>query len=195
VWAPATSWACAHRGALLHAAVTTVVRVESEGTNMVWAAVPGCADRHVRRCAGMLCLLVLLSACSGKPVHVSGPKSSHPSSSASELTGLASYYAEPHHGRRTANGEIFDTSQALTAAHRTLPFDTVVRVQNLTNGKTVAVRINDRGPFLAGRIIDLSLRAARALDMVRAGVVPVQLQILRLGRGRRPRGTLTATGE
>jgi rare lipoprotein A len=162
---------------------------------MVWVAVPGGADRHVHRCAGMLCLLVLLSACSGKPVHVSVPRSAHPSSGASELAGLASYYAEPHHGRQTANGEIFDTYQALTAAHRTLPFDTVVRVQNMTNGKAVAVRINDRGPFLTGRIIDLSLRAARALDMVRAGVVPVQLQILRLGRGRRPHGTTAAPGE
>jgi len=118
-------------------------------------------------------MLVVLSACSGKHVPVS-----HPSARASELEGLASYYAEPYHGRRTASGEVFDTYAAMTAAHRTLPFNTVVRVQNTANGKAVEVRINDRGPFIAGRIIDLSVRAARALDMLRAGVVLVKLQIL-----------------
>jgi len=71
----------------------------------------------------------------------------------------------------------------MTAAHRTLPFNTVVRVQNTANGKAVEVRINDRGPFIAGRIIDLSVRAARAIDMIRPGVVPVKLQILSQGRG------------
>ena len=92
-----------------------------------------------------------------------------PSARASELEGFASYYAEPYHGRRTASGEVFDTYKAMTAAHRTLPFNTVVRVQNTTNGKAVEVRINDRGPFIAGRIIDLSVRAARAIDMLRPG--------------------------
>jgi rare lipoprotein A len=71
----------------------------------------------------------------------------------------------------------------MTAAHRTLPFNTVVRVQNKENGKAVEVRINDRGPFIAGRIIDLSVRAARALDMLRPGVVLVHLQILSQGTG------------
>ena len=69
----------------------------------------------------------------------------------------------------------------MTAAHRTLPFNTVVRVENKVNGKEVEVRINDRGPFIKGRIIDLSLRAARAINMVRAGVVPVKLKIVRQG--------------
>jgi rare lipoprotein A len=116
-------------------------------------------------------MLALLSACSGKKVP--------------ELEGLASYYAEPYHGRRTANGEVFDTYQAMTAAHRTLPFNTVVRVENKVNGKEVEVRINDRGPFIKDRIIDLSLRAARAINMVRAGVVPVKLKIVRQGTARR----------
>jgi rare lipoprotein A len=115
-------------------------------------------------------MLALLSACSGKKVP--------------ELEGLASYYAEPYHGRRTANGEVFDTYQAMTAAHRTLPFNTVVRVENKVNGKEVEVRINDRGPFIKDRIIDLSLRAARAINMVRAGVVPVKLKIVRQGTAR-----------
>jgi rare lipoprotein A len=121
-------------------------------------------------------MLVLLAACSGKHV-----PEMHPSARASELEGLASYYAEPYHGRRTASGEVFDTYKAMTAAHRTLPFNTVVRVQNMANGKAVKVRINDRGPFIAGRIIDLSVRAARAIDMIRPGVVLVTLQILSLG--------------
>jgi rare lipoprotein A len=99
--------------------------------------------------------------------------------SSSELEGIGSYYAEPYHGRRTANGEVFDTYQLLTAAHKTLPFNTVVRVTNKTNGREVDVRINDRGPFIEGRVIDLSLRAAREIDMVRAGVVPVKLEILK----------------
>jgi rare lipoprotein A len=145
----------------------------------------------VHRCAFVLCLLVLLSACSGKQVPVSLPTGSSPSASASEGEGLASYYAEPHHGRRTANGEVFDTYQAMTAAHRTLPFNTVVRVQNTSNGKAVEVRINDRGPFIDGRIIDLSLRAARAIDMVRAGVVLVKLTIIR--QGMVPRRTASGT--
>ena len=74
-----------------------------------------------------------------------------------------------------------DTYKAMTAAHRTLPFNTVVRVKNKANGKEVDVRINDRGPFIAGRIIDLSVRAARAIDMLRPGVVLVKLKILSQG--------------
>jgi rare lipoprotein A len=89
--------------------------------------------------------------------------------------GMASWYGVPFHGRRTSNGETYDMNQ-LTAAHRTLPFNTVVRVTNLANGRKVDVRINDRGPFVEGRIIDLSLAAARALDMVAAGVARVRLE-------------------
>src|SRR5262245_28001326 len=97
------------------------------------------------------------------------------------MNGLASYYAEPYHGRRTASGEVFDTYKELTAAHRTLPFNTIVRVTNKTNSETVDVRINDRGPFVDGRVIDLSLLAAQKIDMVRAGVVPVTLTVLKTG--------------
>jgi peptidoglycan lytic transglycosylase len=144
-------------------------------------------NRGMHRFAFCLCMLALLSACSGKKVPVALPTASRPSASSSELEGLASYYAEPHHGRRTASGEVFDTYRAMTAAHRTLPFNTVVRVQNKSNGKEVEVRINDRGPFIDGRIIDLSLRAARALDMIRAGVVRVKLKII--SQGTVPRRT------
>ena len=94
------------------------------------------------------------------------------------MDGLASYYAEPYHGRKTASGEIFDSYRELTAAHRTLPFNTMVRVTNKSNGREVEVRINDRGPFVDGRVIDLSLRAAREIDLVRAGVAPVKLTVL-----------------
>jgi rare lipoprotein A len=92
-------------------------------------------------------------------------------------TGTASWYGAPYHGHPAASGEIYDMEQ-FTAAHRTLPFQTWVEVTNLLNGKQVEVRINDRGPFVDGRIIDLSLAAARGLDMVRAGVVPVRLRVV-----------------
>ena len=90
-------------------------------------------------------------------------------------TGKASYYADKFNGRRTANGEIF-RQRKKTAASKTIPFGTMVRVKNLSNGKTVKVRINDRGPFVEGRIIDLSKKAAKKIDMIRAGVQPVQIR-------------------
>jgi len=91
--------------------------------------------------------------------------------------GEASWYGKPYHGRRTANGEIYNMRK-LTAAHQTLPFDTRVRVTNLRNGRSVGVRINDRGPFVKGRIIDLSWAAARKLKMVEDGIAPVGLELL-----------------
>ena len=91
--------------------------------------------------------------------------------------GNASWYGLPFHGRRASNGEIYDMYR-LTAAHRTLPFDTVVRITNLANGRSATVRITDRGPFVENRIIDLSLAAARELDMIGPGVVPVRLEVL-----------------
>jgi rare lipoprotein A len=91
--------------------------------------------------------------------------------------GIASWYGVPFHGRRASNGEIYDMNK-LTAAHRTLPFDTVVRVTNLSNGKFTVVRITDRGPFVDNRIIDLSMAAAREIDSVGLGVVPVRLEIV-----------------
>jgi len=90
-------------------------------------------------------------------------------------SGKASYYADKFQGRKTANGEKFRQSKK-TAAHRTLPFGTKVTVKNLSNGKTVKVRINDRGPFVAGRTIDLSKRAAKKIGMIQAGVAPVEIR-------------------
>ena len=95
-----------------------------------------------------------------------------------EVKGHATYYGDRYRTtRRTANGEIFN-KDAYTAAHKTLPFGTIVQVTNLNNNKTVIVRITDRGPFAPGRIIDVTPKAARGLDMIKAGVVPVELAIL-----------------
>ncbi len=91
--------------------------------------------------------------------------------------GIASWYGEPFNGRRTSNGEIYDMYQ-FTAAHRTLPFGAVLRVTNLRNGKQIEVRINDRGPFVANRVIDLSLAAARAIEMVGPGTSEVRLEMI-----------------
>ena len=91
--------------------------------------------------------------------------------------GIASWYGEDFHGWMTANGEIYDM-EALTAAHRTLPLGTAILVTNVENGKQVRVRINDRGPYLYGRVLDLSLAGARALDMVDSGVAAVQIEVV-----------------
>jgi rare lipoprotein A len=94
--------------------------------------------------------------------------------------GIASWYGEPFHGRQTANGETYDM-HGISAAHRTLPLGTVVEVTNLDNGRKLKVRINDRGPFVGKRILDLSLGAAKSLDMVQAGLAPIRLRVLRIG--------------
>jgi len=91
--------------------------------------------------------------------------------------GMASYYADKFNGRRTASGESF-SNNALTAAHRTLPFGSKVRVTNAANGKSVVVRINDRGPFHGGRVIDLSRNAAAQLGIVQRGSGRVELAVL-----------------
>jgi len=99
---------------------------------------------------------------------------------ADSQVGMASYYAGAHQGRRTANGERFDM-HALTAAHRTLPFGTRVEVTNLENGRSVVVRINDRGPYVEGRVIDLSQAAARELRFLGRGTTRVRLKVLSAG--------------
>lgn len=114
-------------------------------------------------------LLLLASSCHRKRVPASSEEVS------GTETGMASFYAESYNGRKTANGEIYNSSK-LTAAHKKLPFGTKVKVTNLSNGKSVKVRINDRGPFVAGRIIDLTRSAAKKIDMVNAGVVRVRIR-------------------
>ena len=92
-------------------------------------------------------------------------------------TGKASYYARKFQGRKTANGERYDRRE-MTAAHRRLPFGSIVRVTNLKNGRSVVVRINDRGPWGRGRIIDVSEAAAEEIGMIRAGVVRVKVEVM-----------------
>jgi len=117
-------------------------------------------------------LVVLLAGCA-----TSTPRAQRTSAPGASSVGIASYYAAKYHGRTTASGETFDNGK-LTAAHRTLPFGTTVRVTNLTNGRSVTVRVNDRGPFVAGRIIDLSRAAAKRLDMIDAGLARVKVETL-----------------
>ncbi len=95
-------------------------------------------------------------------------------------SGVASFYADEFNGRQTSNGETYDMN-AFTAAHRTLPFNTQVRVTNLGNGKSTVVRINDRGPFKDDRIIDLSLAAAKAIELIGTGTASVRLEVVQLG--------------
>ncbi|MBO3275078.1 septal ring lytic transglycosylase RlpA family protein [Pseudomonas schmalbachii] len=113
-----------------------------------------------------IALAVLITGCAGQI-----------GDSSYDETGKASFYGSRHAGKRTASGERYSPS-ALTAAHRDLPFGTLVRVTNLKNDRSVVVRINDRGPFVRGRIIDVSRRAADAIGMTRSGVVPVRVQSL-----------------
>jgi rare lipoprotein A len=96
------------------------------------------------------------------------------------IYGESSYYADKFHGRKTANGEIFDMYKK-TAAHKSLPFNTMLEVTNLENNKSVIVRVNDRGPFVGDRILDLSYGAAREIDMLSSGVVEVRIKILKWG--------------
>src|SRR5260370_4454862 len=131
-----------------------------------------------RRFAGVLIVvpaILLLSDC-GKKRHAARALPSAPSLRSGE-TGMASWYGHPYHGRAAANGEIYDMEK-LTAAHRTLPFGTWVRVTNLTNDKSVEVRIIDRGPFVGGRIIDLSHAAAEVIGLVGPGIAQVRLDIV-----------------
>ncbi len=107
----------------------------------------------------------------------SAPRTTAPAIPGSIEYGIASWYGVPFHGRAAADGEIYDMEK-LTAAHRTLPFNTWVRVTNLTNQKTVEVRITDRGPFVDGRVIDLSHAAAQTIDLIGPGVTQVRLDII-----------------
>ncbi len=106
------------------------------------------------------------------------PKQFFASQPTSVQQGIASYYYGRWIGRKTANGERYRASD-MTAAHRKLPFNSFVRVTNLRNGRSVIVRINNRGPYVRGRIIDMSLEAARALDMTRSGITKVKVEVLK----------------
>lgn len=130
-----------------------------------------------------LTVLLFLAACSSAPrfTKVTERTGTRYPTDASVLTGIASYYADEFHGRKTANGETYDMHK-LTAAHRNLPFNTSVRVTNLKNNRSVTVRINDRMPDFKNRVIDLSYGAARQIGMIQDGIVEVRVEILELGK-------------
>ena len=122
-------------------------------------------------------LLILGPACRRKPKYRVPPPI--PAVLGAKETGQASWYGHPYHGRRTSSGEIYDMDQ-MTAAHLRLPFGTWVRVTNLQNGLRTDVRVNDRGPFVKNRIIDLSREAARRIEMIGPGTARVQLEVIAL---------------
>jgi len=121
------------------------------------------------RVLALLLSLALITGCAGPSALSTGGFRSE--------TGMASYYAREFHGRETASGETY-RSDGMTAAHRTLPFGTKVRVTNLKNGRSVEVTVTDRGPYRRERIIDLSKLAAQRLDIVREGVARVRLEVV-----------------
>ncbi len=143
----------------------------------------------MHRAAWLVLITMIVSpGCGGKKKHrVSAPRRrvqspvavKRDAAATGSESGLASWYGNPYHGRQAANGEIYDMEQ-LTAAHRTLAFNTMVRVENLENAKTVDVRITDRGPFVGGRVIDLSHAAAKAIGMIGPGTVRVRLNVIGL---------------
>jgi rare lipoprotein A len=152
----------------------------------------------------LVCALIFLAGCGHKPMQVSVPPApsvgQQPSGESSESrpsersgeslevapdakpllveTGIASWYGAPYHNRRGSNGEIYDM-QAMTAAHRTLPLGSIVRVTCIENGSSAVVRITDRGPFIEGRIVDLSRAAAEKIGLVQKGTTKVRLEVLK----------------
>ncbi len=128
---------------------------------------------HLVRLLAPLLLLAFVTGCAERQPAPAAPHA--PVERGFSQQGKASYYARMHHGQRTASGERHDQN-ALVAAHRSLPFGTRVQVTNLANGRKVTVRINDRGPFRRGRIIDLSRAAAQQIGMIERGVVAVRIE-------------------
>jgi len=126
--------------------------------------------------AALLLAMVLAASCSHKRrIHPVAPVAVQPGYTE---TGIASWYGRPYHGRPAADGEIYDMEK-MTAAHRTLPFNTWVRVENLSNSKTVELRIIDRGPFVGSRMLDVSHAAAEALEMIGPGTARVRMVVIR----------------
>jgi rare lipoprotein A len=154
-------------------AVTGFFRTQNSADGIGWLTL-----RMNRRSACVLALAAIIEACGKKKARVRSVAAA-PTAAVVGSTerGMASWYGRPYHGRAAADGEIYDM-ETMVAAHRTLPFQTRVRVRNLSNDKAVEVRIIDRGPFVGGRIIDLSHAAAQAIDLIGPGVAQVELTIV-----------------
>ena len=142
----------------------------------------------------ILIFLMILSGCSNSPRYRTGPVKTSGKKSISTpslktksnvehrkvMKGVSSFYAEDFHGKLTANGEVYDM-YGLTAAHKTLPLNTIVRVTNLVNNKSLILRINDRGPYIKGRILDCSYGAAKKLDFIVQGTTDVKIEVIEWG--------------
>jgi len=144
----------------------------------------GAVDSLMTKAWAVALAAVVFSGCAHKTHARAAPAAPTPAPVPAPIvgdteTGLASWYGHPYHGRAAADGEIYDM-ETMVAAHRTLPFNTWVRVVNAVNAKSVDVRIIDRGPFVDGRVIDLSRAAARAIDLLGPGVGPVRIEVIRL---------------
>jgi rare lipoprotein A len=145
---------------------------------------------HVRSIITSLlccCAVILLVGCTASPRFVSGRDRGRRTVNGEKAPlgqaieeGVASYYADKYNGRQTSNGEVYDM-YALTAAHPTHPFNTTVKVTNLDNGRSVLLRINDRGPFVKDRIIDVSYTAAKQLQMIGTGTAQVRVEVIEWG--------------
>ncbi len=148
----------------------------------------------MRRLTLFLIFLIVVNGCSRSPRYRTGPvkagggKSNNPPALKTKangnhrkvMKGVSSFYAEDFHGKLTANGEVYDM-YGLTAAHKTLPLNTIVRVTNLANNKSLILRINDRGPYVKGRILDCSYGAAKKLDFVTQGTTEVKIEVIEWG--------------
>ena len=156
-----------------------------------WGARAGCTPLI----AVLLLAVLVFGACGGSRARkgVKLPPPINPRLGWSEV-GIASWYGNPYHGRKTANGETYNMNE-MTAAHKRLPFDTWLTVKNLSNGKSTRVRINDRGPFVGKRIIDLSRAAAAEIQMIATGTARVRLTVIRPpARSARARAPAPARG-
>ncbi len=148
----------------------------------------------MQKIVALIIVLGIISGCSNSPRYRTGPVRPSPSKTKNPpalktkstfkhrkvMTGVSSFYAEDFHGKLTANGEIYDM-YGLTAAHKTLPLNTIARVTNLDNNKSLILRINDRGPYVKGRILDCSYGAAKKLGFINNGTTKVKIEVIEWG--------------
>ncbi len=151
--------------------VTNTIRLGRDGLDKL-------AIMHSVSLAALLLVLVLSAACGGRKPTPKKLPPPMPAVIGATQRGVASWYGHPYHGRHTSNGEVYDMNK-MTAAHLALPFDTWLQVTNRDNGRSTQVRVNDRGPFVKNRIIDLSRAAAEAIAMIGPGTARVRLKIIK----------------